>query len=69
MCYQLMHYRSNAGINAKSIECVWEQYDKSGTEITSEVCNRLAQDTNHKLWELAKVICFYFVKNYSVSVQ
>lgn len=44
--------RTYVGINASSVKCIWEQYNKSDIELNSEVLPILAEDTSYKLWEL-----------------
>lgn len=46
------------GINAKSVECMWEQHDQTNTYVSAEVLPILAEDASYKLWELANVSSF-----------
>lgn len=42
-------------MNKSSIKCIWEQHDKSDTELHADVYPRLTEDVTYKLWELANV--------------
>lgn len=49
------NYKNYAGLSGRTVKVIWEQHDKTETEIDTEVFSRLADDTTHKLWELANV--------------
>lgn len=40
------------GINANSVKCIWEQYNKGDIELNSDILPILAEDASYKLWEV-----------------
>lgn len=40
------------GINANSVKCIWEQYNKGDIELNPEILPILAEDASYKLWEV-----------------
>lgn len=49
---RLSSQRSYVGINANSVKCIWEQYNKGDIELNADVLPILAEDASFKLWEL-----------------
>jgi len=35
---------------------MWEQHDKTATDISTEALTKVAEDVSYKLWEMANVI-------------
>lgn len=40
------------GINANSVKCIWEQYNKGDIELNSDILPIIAEDASYKLWEV-----------------
>lgn len=40
------------GINANSVKCIWEQYNKGDIELNPDILPILAEDASYKLWEV-----------------
>ncbi|XP_055316588.1 uncharacterized protein LOC129576090 [Sitodiplosis mosellana] len=46
------NHRTYVGINANSVKCIWEQYNKGDIELNPEILPILAEDASYKLWEV-----------------
>uniref|UniRef100_A0A2M4AH81 Uncharacterized protein n=1 Tax=Anopheles triannulatus TaxID=58253 RepID=A0A2M4AH81_9DIPT len=52
-------FKAYAGFSTRSVRTAWEQHDKQETEVSTDVYEKLAEDTTYKLWELVNNIKTY----------
>lgn len=52
VCCLFFSPQTYIGINATSVKCIWEQYNKNDIELNPEVLPTIAEDASYKLWEV-----------------